>query len=503
MKPEPMWEEKATRGKGRGEGGGFPRGLLVLLAVGEAFYLYLALRFPLPRLYATLPPVDYAKLTGYSLGGVALLLGMYAVLVAGVAKAVRAGMRTGEGSWPRWRGVVFGGAVLFGGTLLFTYPFFAIDMLFYAVHTRLWLLYGANPLLVPVANFPQDPWIALKGEWINSTSGYSPLWEVVALVPGILAGSRRFLLHLMGLKVIALLAYLADALLIAAIVRHLRSREVGWRVLYFAWNPLVLMELVANGHNDGLMLTFLLLAVLLLVRERELAAHGALALSVLIKVTPAFLWPVFWLWGVARRPTWRERALYTLAVGAIVLVTLGVFAAFLWPDPTAWQVFHESDVSSRAPQTLAILIAMALHVEGAYDRAQGAFRVFFAVAYAGVFAWVWRQVRGRSHTQAVEHLLHAWLAVLVLLIVLFSSNWRPWYATWIIALAALSPSQVWVWSSLAFSFTASTGDVFWTNVKWRFREYLPPLYAHLIGVPYVFGIPAAVAWRLGHRRARA
>ncbi len=476
------------------------------VVLAEALYLGLAVRFPLPRLYARVPPVDFAKLTGYRLwasGGLLVvyvaLFGLLAILVGRELGWVKRGERVTFSSR-----FVFLVAALFAITLFPLYPIFAIDMLMYGVRTRLWLFHGLNPFLVPPAAFPTDPWVGLTGEWITATSGYSPLWEVVALIPGAIAGPQRFLLHLWGLKALALAAYLADVWLLSRLLRHFYAGHAVARLMYFAWNPLVLLELVGNGHNDGLMLTFVLLALWLVTHERDLVAHVALAGGVLIKVTPLFLWPVLWLWGLSRRETWQERARYTGVVAVIVLLTLAVFAAFLWPDPTPWQALRESDSSSRSPQTLFILLAMAANVPHAFTRVQMLFRLVFALGYVAVLARFWQSTRKRSPGLAskrnhIHTLIHAWLAVLALLILIFASNWRPWYTTWLLALAALSPSPTWNGAAFVLSFTAATGDVYWTNLRWRFRAYLSPLVAHLVGVPYVFGVPIAWASRWGKR----
>lgn len=472
-------------------------GSMVVLAA--LFHTYLAIRFPLARLYARIPPLDYAKLTGYSYTGVALLVGAYVLLFGLLAVLVRAGLSTPSflGKWLTWRRVWVASGLL-ALPLLFVYPVFAIDMLMYGVRSRLWLFHGANPFLVPPSAVPDEPWAGLCGEWITATSGYSPLWEVIALLPAAVAGSERFLFHLMGLKVLAGLAYLADVWLLLRIVRTMYGEFGLARLLYVAWNPLVLLELVGNAHNDGLMLAFVLLAVWLALRKRDVVAHVALAGAVLVKVTPVFFWPLLWLWGLTARTTWRARAWYTAAVALIFATTVGVFALFLWPDPSPWQALRESDSSSRTLQTLTILAAAAAHIPHAYTRVQMAFRAVFVVLYVALVVWLWHRCRRTtSHDERVIVLIHAWLAALALAILVFASNWRPWYTTWLLMLAALSPSVIWLWGVYTLSITAATGDVYWTNLRWTFTPRLSPLVAHLVGVPYVFGVPIAWAIKIG------
>ena len=478
-----------------GEAGG---GLLLLFLLSEIFYLVLAWRFPLPRLYATNPPVDFAKLTHYAWGAAAGLLAAYVLLFAALARVLWFDKQGVNGVDVRW---IKGGAALFAITLVFLYPIFAIDMLMYAVRTRLWLLYGANPLLTFPAQF-QDPWIGLTGEWATTASGYSPLWEMLAVVPGWFTEPHHFAAHLMGLKGIALAAFLGDVWVLDRVLQQVWPRTRGWRLLYFAWNPLVLLELVGNGHNDAVMLFFLLLSLWFFWQEREVAAHASLGLAVLIKLTPVFLWPFLWVWGVVRRPSWRARLWYSAWVGGLVVLTGLPFLVFLWPDPRPWQALRESDFAGRSLQALGILIAMSLHVPHAFTRVQRGLRLVFWVAYGLLLVWAWRGFR-RDREAGVRaaglRLVQAWLVVLSLLLLLFASNWRPWYTTWVLALAALAPLPMWHWGAFALSFTAATGDVFWTFIRWRLRQHLTPLIAHLLGVPWVFGVPLIVGW-LGRNR---
>ena len=479
--------------------------LVIFALIAEGIYLFaFTWRFPLPRLYATLPPVDFAKLTDYRLTEAGFLVGIYGLLFLGLSGLLS---RIPLAPTPQIVGAIFLAAGMFGFTLFWLYPIFAIDMLFYALHARLWLLYGANPLLVPAAQFPQDPWIALKGEWVNIPSAYSPLWEVLALATARVWGPENMLGIMLGLKGIALLAYLADVALIAAITAQLWPTSWPWRVVFFAWNPLVVLELVGNGHNDGIMLTFLLLAVWWWLRRRELAAHVGMALSVLIKITPLFVWPLLWLDGVLQRRGVRERLQYTAWVTLILMATAGVFLVFLWPDPRAWQAFREGDTAGRSPQALAILAAMAWEIPKAYTRVQRVFQGLFLVAYLGLLTmFVVRSQRIQQVASPVEERWYrlgaVWWWVLVALIAIFASNWRPWYATWLVALAALLPNPAIHRSAWALSLSALIGDVFWTNVAWRFHPYLPQLLRHVIGVGWVFGLPVVAyfwpqRWRVG------
>lgn len=65
------------------------------------------------------------------------------------------------------------------------------------------------------------------------------------------------------------------------------------RILLYALNPLVLIEITGNLHFEGIMLCFLLISLVLLTRKQFLGAGGFFGLSVAVKLTPLILVPAF------------------------------------------------------------------------------------------------------------------------------------------------------------------------------------------------------------------
>ena len=58
-----------------------------------------------------------------------------------------------------------------------------------------------------------------------------------------------------------ILAYLGSATLIYLILKQRQPRWAVAGTIAFAWNPLVLLAVAQNGHNDIVMIFFLLAAV--------------------------------------------------------------------------------------------------------------------------------------------------------------------------------------------------------------------------------------------------
>ena len=89
--------------------------------------------------------------------------------------------------------------------------------------------------------------------------------------------------------------FLCDAALVAVLLWWLSaSNRSRWWVLAYAWNPLVALEGVGNGHIDLLGVLCLVLTAAALARGRRTVAAIAFALAVGVKFLPLILVPLFW-----------------------------------------------------------------------------------------------------------------------------------------------------------------------------------------------------------------
>lgn len=71
-----------------------------------------------------------------------------------------------------------------------------------------------------------------------------------------------------------------------------KGAETRW-LLFFAWNPLVIMETAVNGHLDILMVFFLLMSLWCFYKNKFIFSGISLAGAVLSKLIPVILLPVF------------------------------------------------------------------------------------------------------------------------------------------------------------------------------------------------------------------
>ena len=299
--------------------------LVAAAVVLETVYAgFLLRRFPLLDYYAT-PLLDLGKIGGYDLAaGLATGLALTA-LVAAHALAWRGARRLGAAAVAP----IMAASLLFQATLALVYPIVAADVFNYAVQGRLLAVHGLNPLTARPADAGNDPWLPFSA-YRTIQLAYGPVWAWLSAL--VVAVARDDLLvALLGFKALAIIANLVNCWLIYRTAALLHPAGAVPALLFYAWNPLVLFETVANAHNDGVMATPLLLALWLVVRGggRALLAPAALTAAVLIKYTPAILLPLVALgsWQRRRRPL---PVLLGLALAGLVLA-----AGFLpfWQGP--------------------------------------------------------------------------------------------------------------------------------------------------------------------------
>jgi len=460
----------------------FMLGLLGLLS--ELIYLSYVLLFPL-LLYGNAPrPYDMEQIAGsrhwigiaWSVELLALYLAF--ILALTMVRGTRSPLAT--------RLVVFFGC-LFSLTLIWLYPVTATDLFQYVLRARIWVVHYANPLSTPPAAFPGDPLLPFAGEWRVIPSPYGPIWELLA---GSIArlGSVTPLSGALAYKGVAFGGYLACMLLLHSLVHHGKKNGAAG-VLFFAWNPLVLVQGVGNGHNDMLMLAWVLLALLVWQRStcnlqvigRSLLSIAAATLALLTKMS-AGLMSFLLILNILRDIPARRRTALLAAMGSVVAaLALLAFAPF-WP-PWHSIVGVLDEMSHRYTYTIAATLRLwlsgFLSAQAAWDAPRTAGQLLFV----SVLGWTSLRLWQRRLDLASAGFL-VYFAYL-----LGGASYRIWYPLWLVPFAALSISQMVRQHTLLLCLTSELSIVFFYFV-WR---WLWPqaswLQMHLLVVPWQFGIP--------------
>jgi hypothetical protein len=394
-----------------------------------------------------------------------------------------------------WVVLILGGLLL-AAVNACTFNITSTDIYDYVARGRITAIYEANPYLSVPNDFPGDALIQLAA-WRNSPSAYGPLWELLSGTISAFFGSWLWG-NVIAYKVVAFLAYLGGTLFIALLLRRSAPERVLQGTLFFAWNPLILLEGLANGHNDVLMIGLLLAGVWVLhlatqsTRECSRFLFTALALtlllmSVLIKFVPILLLPIFLLAALKREPTWRRKITSGILalVPAVVLLVLSYLGFWSWPEILS--TFTGRLALFRMSFASAVLEILQVWIDP--DFTQWMVTLSFVATFVlGYFIIIVRTAFAlgqispsgsilsrssalrrifipRTPTGSWPAFVRGSLLVLVLYIFVGSLWFWPWYLIWPIALFSLDGDWRWTTPVLLVCTAGQLSHVLW-NFLW-------------------------------------
>ena len=302
------------------------------------------------------------------------------------------------------------------------------DVLEYIGFGRLASVYHVSPYLHTYSEFTD--WFALYVTW-DDPMPYGPVVLPVFALASLVSGDHLFV-AMYAIKVVWLLIHFMNAWLIYHIAKSI-APDPRYALFVFAFNPLILLEQLANGHNDGLLILFGLLAVVALQRGRGALAVSLALLSALVKTSG-----LFWFAGIValliRQRRWRDLVLgITASVAALAAVfwLLPGSATQLAVMSTQWQ-YTEDSLHAAFISGSGTLLRM-VNRPWEYNDLFMADRLIFSALFMVVCA------RRLALIRDVVSLIRE-LALVLLAPLGYASSLYPWYVAWLLPLAALTDS---------------------------------------------------------------
>lgn len=453
-------------------------------ALSLAAYIAIRFWFPLSPFYNRFPLPDIRTFTPSAWEGLAyaawlcLIFALYGV-------AYRSAKRMDR---PPSMATILVVAFLFALPLIQTFPFNATDVYRYNIRGRISSVYGKSPFSIPPDAFPQDSLLPLAGEWANATSPYGPIWETAAAA--ITSVSQdELLLALILFKVFGLVIHLMVAVLTWRLSEDANPGTGSAHALLWAWNPALLMTFVVDAHNDALMIFWLLFGFWMVRRGRPEIGFVLLVMAPLTKPVAILLLPVFFLkiWRQLPGTAARVRFMAFAGTGSVALIYLS-FLPFGSPLDLVMRLANEA--SGGASFSAGALLVLAVRSVG-YPLSLVWVSNGAMLLFALVMIWfLWLTWQGRQPVRVAADVFIAYIVQ--------ASNFRIWYAVWPFPWLLLDMD-----GSREASFRLRIGLWLLTTAQLsvliygHLRVFLlggDPLIAHLIGVPFTFGIPLILAW---------
>jgi hypothetical protein len=202
------------------------------------------------------------------------------------------------------------------------------------------------------------------------------------------------------------------------------NRYDGWRLLIYAWNPLVIFEIAYSGHLEGLTVFWMVLACYLSATDRQMPGVAALAVSSAIKLYPALLLPALLNRGQ------RIKGCLAFAVTILLLYVpfLGAGRKILGFLPTYLQNPYESFNLGLKSFMMQLLPQI--------DYALWSIVFLLGLAVAGLYVFF----KDKHPNLTIRYAF----ILLGLLVVLMPASLHPWYVIIVIPFLCFYPAVAWL-----------------------------------------------------------
>ncbi len=337
-------------------------------------------------------------------------------------------------------------AVLFALIGTATRPFDSTDAFYYVAGGWHQSHYGQNPystLMRDIPNLESDGmisnrWMAMnKNPWQDSPFpygfGFAMLTRAVASL-----GAGNWGATLALLNVLNLLVHVLMSVLLWKAAQFVPGADPRLVLYLYAWNPVVLMHSLANGHNDIFMAFGILLAAYFILRGNPQWSVPLLVLAGLIKYG-AFVLTPFALLSTFRLQGWKA-AVKTSILGGL----LGLLATIpYWPREGGFKYqllflqATESGGSLHAFATTLFRLAGRVFDPIAPVASEAAHALKFALGFAFLCFVAYQFIEMARNRISAVSIVHIWMMLLFVAICVVSPQFYSWYLVIVVPLAVL------------------------------------------------------------------
>jgi alpha-1,6-mannosyltransferase len=334
--------------------------------------------------------------------------------------------------------------------LVFNVPALSEDVFSYMAHGFLALVPGGNPLLFPAeaaAGTAIGPHLAAFG-WHGAIgiTPYGIVWTRVEVAIMTLCGTNVPLAMIL-MKAVVAAASLGTAFCIWVFLGHTAPSRQWWGTLAFLWNPLILSEFAGEGHNDAVVVFFVVAALAACGARRPMSSMIAQLLGVLTKYVPIIFCPaqLMYLWRT-RRGVGRLALEIVAAIASTGVVAATLYRP-LWAGAQSFEglMRRGEPISSASPFGI---IDWVLRRSPLASHAGPLTVLCATLPLLAVAAWVSWRVRDAAG------LGRAFAAIALAYVLVASPDYWPWYSCLPVALLIAADIQGLFWLVMLMSVTA-------------------------------------------------
>jgi hypothetical protein len=298
----------------------------------------------------------------------------------------------------------------------------------------------------------------------NNFTVYPPLsqfifWLSVKVSPDSVYGSVVFM------KFIIFLCEVGTVFMIRRLLHYFK--QPASRILLYALNPLVIIELTGNVHFEGIMILCLLTALWFLLHQKHFLSAVFYSLSVCTKLIPLIFLPL-----LLRQLGWRLAIRYWLITGVITML---LFTPLLNHDfisgfSASMGYYFQRFEFNASIYYLVRALGFALF---GFNIIHFAGVTLACLAMILILTIAWRKLRDRAHPGIDTEFFNGMLWCLFVFFLL-TTTLHPWYIITLLAISIFTRYRFPVlWSGLIFlTYAGYSAETFTENLQLVAVEYI-------------------------------
>jgi len=164
--------------------------------------------------------------------------------------------------------------------LILSYNALSADVFNYIFNAKMVVYYQANPHQKTAIDYSYDDWTRFMHN-VHTPAPYGYGWTIFSLIPYCLS-FNKFTLTWMIFRILSVISLILLLIITFALAKKTKIKLTWQKLGWIIFNPLLLIEIVSNSHNDLWMMIPALWSLLLILKNKNNLKWKNLLLSVLL-----------------------------------------------------------------------------------------------------------------------------------------------------------------------------------------------------------------------------
>lgn len=219
----------------------------------------------------------------------------------------------------------------------FSYNAFSYDLFNYIFDAKIVTFYHQNPYFHKALDYQGDVMLSFM-HWTHRVYPYGPIWLALT-VPLSFLGFQFFLPTFFLFKALAVVSFLGTTFYLGKILQKISPKDELFGLVFFAFNPLVIIETLVSAHNDITMMFLSVLSFYLILNNKYIRSLILLLLSIGVKFATGFLVPILILLFLFQKMK-KEISWQQMSLTIIILMIIPVVIATLRTNYQPWYLLY-------------------------------------------------------------------------------------------------------------------------------------------------------------------